>query len=316
MAASGEQGRPGGGESTSWTIAVSGSTGLIGSALVESLRRDGHRIRRLVRSRTGARSEHIAWDPEAGELDPRALDGVDGIVHLAGENVGERWSEEKKRRIRESREKGTTLLASAAAGAQPEPRVMVSASAVGIYGDRGDEVLDEGSAPGMDTDFLVRVGKAWEAAVEPAEAAGIRVAKLRFGVVLTPKGGALERMLPPFKLGVGGKLGSGRQWMPWVSLTDVVEAIRFALFTPEARGVYNVTAPNPATNAEFTRALGSVLGRPTLFTVPAAALRLAFGEMAEGTILTSQRVMPKRLLEAGFRFRHPGVEEALRAELD
>jgi uncharacterized protein len=298
-----------------WTVAVSGSTGLIGTALVESLRRDGHRIRRITRSQTGSRSEHIAWNPDTETLDPKALAGVDAIVHLAGENVGERWTEEKKRKIRDSRVKGTRLLAAAAAQVDPSPKVMVSASAVGIYGDRGDEILSEASPEGPATDFLAQVGRVWEAAAEPAERHGIRVVKLRFGVVLTPEGGALRRMLPPFRLGVGGKLGSGRQWMSWVALSDVVDAIRFALFDTGLSGPANVVAPEPVTNAEFTRTLGSVLGRPTLFTVPAPALRLAFGEMADGTLLASQRAVPQRLQQAGFEFQHPRLEEALRAEL-
>lgn len=300
-------------EAERWTIAISGSTGLIGSALVESLRAEGHRVRRLVRSQTGARSQHVRWDPAAGVLDPQALRGVDGVVHLAGENVGERWSAEKKRRIRESRVQGGRLLADAIAALDERPRVLVSASAIGIYGDRGDEPLDEDSAPG--DDFLARVGQEWEAATRPAAERGVRVVKLRFGVVLTPRGGALQRMLLPFRLGLGAKLGNGRQWMSWVSLTDAVEAIRWALFTPSAEGVYNVVAPNPVTNAEFTRTLGHVLGRPALLTVPAAALRLAFGEMADATVLASQRAYPRRLLEAGFRFRYPALEAALRAEL-
>jgi uncharacterized protein len=302
-------------ERTSWTVAVSGSTGLIGTALVESLRRDGHLIRRITRSQTGSRSEHITWNPDTRTLDPRALDGVDAVVHLAGENVGERWTEEKKRKIRDSRVNGTQLLAAAVAQADPSPRVMVSAGGVGIYGDRGDEVLDEDSALGPADDFFVGVARDWEAATEPAERHGIRVAKLRFGVVLTPEGGALQRLLTPFRLGVGGKIGSGRQWMSWVALTDVVNAIRFAIFDPHLAGPYNVVSPNPVTNAEFTRTLGTVLGRPTLFTVPATALRIAFGEMADSTVLVSQRALPKRLREAGFEFRYPDLEAALRAEL-
>jgi uncharacterized protein len=302
-------------QSTPWTVAVSGSTGLVGTALVESLRRDGHRIRRITRSQTGARSQHISWNPDTRSLDPRALDGIDGIVHLAGENVGERWTDEKKRRIRDSRVEGTQLLAAAAAQAEPAPRVMVTASAVGIYGDRGDEILDEDSELGPGTDFFAAVAREWEAATEPAERHGIRVVRLRFGVVLSPQGGALQRMLTPFRMGVGGKIGSGRQWMSWVALSDVVRAIRYALFEPGLEGPYNVAAPQPVTNAEFTRTLGKVLGRPTLFTVPALALRLAYGEMADATLLTSQRMLPKRLQAAGFRFRYPELEAALRAEL-
>jgi uncharacterized protein len=300
---------------TSWTIAVSGASGLIGSALVGSLRGDGHRIRRLTRSDTGASSEHVTWNPDTRTLGSRALDGVDAVVHLAGETVGERWNEEKKRRIRESRVKGTQLISAVAAQAEPRPRVLVSASAVGIYGDRGDEILDEESDTGPPSDFLAQVGREWEAATEPAERHEIRVVHLRFGVVLSEDGGALQRMLPPFRLGVGGKLGSGRQWMSWIALDDIVAAIRFAMFDTGISGPVNVTSPNPVTNAEFTRTLGRVLGRPTVFTVPAAALRIAFGEMADATLLASQRAAPRRLIEAGFRFRHPDLEGALRAEL-
>jgi uncharacterized protein len=300
---------------TSWTIAISGSTGLIGSALVESLRRDGHRIRRITRSETGTRSEHVAWNPDTETLDPAALEGVDAVIHLAGENVGERWTEEKKRKIRDSRVKGTRLLAAAIASLERRPQVMVNAGGIGIYGDRGDEVLDESTALGPATDFLAQVGREWEGAAEPAERHGIRVVKLRMGVVLSPTGGALERLLLPFRMGVGGKLGSGKQWMSWVAMTDVVEAIRFALANPGLQGPINLVAPEPVTNAEFTRALGRVLGRPTLFTVPAPALQLVFGEMAGGTLLASQRAVPRRLLEAGFEFRYPTLDEALRAEL-
>lgn len=300
-------------ERTSWMIAVSGSTGLIGSALVEALRRDGHRIRRMVRSRTSPGSEHIHWDPEAGMLDPGALADVDAVVHLAGENVGERWTAEKKARIRGSRVRGTRLLAEAIATLDKPPRVLVSASGVGIYGDRGDERLEEDSRPGLD--FLAQVGQEWEAASEPAAERGVRVVKLRFGVVLSPHGGAIEKMLLPFRMGVGGKVGSGRQWMSWISLTDVVAAIRFALFTPTLEGPVNAVAPHPVTNAEFTSALGDVLGRPTVMTVPAFALRLVYGEMADATLLASQRALPRKLQEAGFRFQHPELREALRAEL-
>ncbi|CAN5784087.1 hypothetical protein BH23GEM3_BH23GEM3_06010 [soil metagenome] len=294
-------------------IAVSGSTGLIGSALVDSLRRDGHQIRRMVRSRPSPGSEHILWDPESGTLDPGALVGVDAVVHLAGENVGERWTAEKKARIRDSRVRGTRLLAEAIAALDEPPRVLVCASAVGIYGDRGDEILDEDSRAGLD--FLARVGQEWEAASEPAAECGARVVKLRFGVVLSPRGGALEKMLLPFRIGVGGKVGSGQQWMSWISLTDAVAAIRFALETATLEGPVNTVAPHPVTNAEFTGALGDVLGRPTVMTVPAFALRLAYGEMADATLLASQRARPRKLQEAGFRFQHPELRDALRAEL-
>jgi uncharacterized protein len=301
---------------SSLTVAITGASGLIGNALVASLRADGHRVRRVTRSATTDGGQHISWNPETRTLDPRALDGVDAVVHLAGENVGERWTPERKRRIRESRINGTQLISAVAAQAEPRPRVLVSASAVGIYGNRGDEILDESSDPGGADDFLAQVGREWEAATEPAERHGIRVARLRFGVVLSEDGGALQRMLTPFRLGVGGKLGSGRQWMSWVSLHDVVAAIRFAITDSSISGAVNVVAPHPVTNAEFTRTLGRVLGRPTVFAVPATALRIAFGEMADATLLASQRAAPRRLLEAGFRFLHPDLEQALRSELE
>jgi uncharacterized protein len=294
-------------------IAVTGSTGLIGEALVSSLEDDGNRVVRVVRGRPAPDRGDIAWDVEAQRIDLAALEGIDAVVHLAGENVGERWSEAKKRRILASRRDGTRLVAQAIAGLTRPPRVLVSASAVGIYGDRGDEVLDEQSTLG--TDFFGRVGQEWEAATEPAARAGVRVVLLRFGVVLSPRGGALGKLLLPFRMGVGGRVGSGRQWMSWVSHTDAVRAIRFALENEQLDGACNVTAPNPATNADFTRALGRALHRPTPFPVPAAALRLAFGEMADATLLASQRALPRRLEAAGFAFRHPDLDSALAAVL-
>jgi uncharacterized protein len=284
---------------------------MIGSALTASLERDGIEVRPLVRGRAG--KGEIAWDPLAGHVDLAALTGVEGVVHLAGEPVGERWTESRKRKIRESRVRGTETLVRAICALPQPPTVLVSASGVGYYGDRGDEQLVEGSPPG--NDFLAEVTQAWEAAVEPAGSAGVRVVRLRFGVVIAREGGALERLLTPFRLGVGGQLGTGRQWMSWISLTDAVRAIRFALAQPELRGAANAVAPQPVTNAEFTRALGSALGRPTLLTVPATALRLAFGEMAEVTLLASQRALPQRLEAAGFRFEHPRIEDGLRAAL-
>jgi uncharacterized protein len=293
--------------------AVTGATGLIGSALVRSIRGDGGSVRRVVRGEVAPGSGDVRWDPGAGRIDTAGLEGVDAVVHLAGENVGERWTAEKKRRIRESRVAGTQLLARALAELASPPRVLISASAVGIYGDRGDEELDEQSATG--TGFLAEVGREWEGATEAAERAGIRVVHLRLGVVLSREGGALGKLLLPFRLGVGGRVGSGRKWMSWISRTDVVHAIRFALATDGLAGAVNATAPRPATNADFTRALGRALGRPTLVPVPAAALQLAFGEMADATLLASQRALPRRLLEAGFAFQHPDLRSALDAEL-
>lgn len=293
-------------------VAVTGSSGMIGTALVEELERDGHQVHRVVRSTP--RPGEIGWSPAQGRIDAEGFEGMDAVVHLAGEEVGERWSEEKKRRIRDSRVQGTRLLAGALASRSAPPRVLVSASGVGYYGDRGDQRLDEESAPG--DDFLARVVQEWEAATEPAARAGIRVARPRLGVVLSERGGALRKMLLPFRLGIGGRVGSGRQWLSWISLADAVGVIRFAIDTPALQGSFNAVAPEEATNAQFTRTLGEVLGRPTPFPVPAPVLRLLFGEMAEATLLVSQRAVPDRLLAAGYRFRYPDLRDALRAALD
>ncbi len=301
--------------SAPWRVAISGSTGLIGTALVESLRRDGHEMRRLVRSRSRAASRDIYWDPAKGELDSSGLEGVDAVVHLAGENLFALWTAARKKRIRDSRVRGTRLLAETLAQLQRPPRVLVSASAVGYYGDsRGDEILDETSSPG--TDFLARVTREWEEASEPAADAGIRVVNIRSAPVMSRRGGMLPLLLLPFRMGLGAKLGSGRQWLSWIALQDIVGAIRFILAAETLRGQVNTTSPNPVTNAEFTRALGRVLRRPALLTVPAFAMRLTMGEMAESTALASQRVLPRKLLEAGYRFRYPELEDALRAAIE
>lgn len=297
-----------------WRIAVSGATGLIGTALLASLQRDGHRVSRLVRSRSDAGGEDIFWSPARGELDAAHLEGMDAVVHLAGENIFGLWTEAKKRRIRDSRVLGAQLLAETITRLERPPRVFISGGGVGYYGaQRGDEILEETSGPG--TDFLARVGQEWEAAPQAAARAGVRVATLRSGVVLSRRGGMLKVLLLPFQLGVGGKLGSGRQWLSWIALADMVRVIRFLLATETLRGPVNTASPNPVTNAEFTRAVGRALGRPTLLTVPAFAMRLVMGEMAENTALASQRVVPSRLLAAGFRFRYPEIEDALRAAL-
>jgi uncharacterized protein (TIGR01777 family) len=299
-------------------VIVTGSTGLVGRALVRSLLADGHEVTRLVRGDSqGFRAPGTAavhWDPERGEIDAPALEGHDAAVHLAGENVGEgRWDDEKKRRILESRVKGTTLLASALAGLSAKPRVLVSASATGYYGDRGDEILREESASG--SDFLSEVCREWEKGTLQASQAGIRVVHLRIGVVLDGEGGALQRMLTPFKLGVGGKVGSGSQYMNWITLEDLIGVIRRAVEDESLRGPVNTVAPQQVTNAEFTKALGHALGRPTIFAVPAFAARLAFGEMADALLMASTRVEPARLKEAGFQFKHPEIEGALRSVL-
>ena len=297
-------------------IIVTGSNGLVGRALVRSLVADGHSVTRLVRGAGGGAGGQgtatARWDPEAGTVDAGALEGHDAAVHLAGEPIAEgRWTPEKKRRILESRSRGTRVLAEALARLGSKPKVLVSASATGFYGDRGDEVLREESASG--DDFVSEVCREWEKATLPASQAGIRVVNLRIGVVLSGEGGALPKMLTPFRLGVGGKLGSGEQYMSWVALDDVVGVIRHALSHEELRGPVNTVAPNPVTNAEFTRALGGALGRPTFFAVPAFAARLAFGgELAEELLLSSTRVEPARLKETGYRFAYPEIGAALR----
>jgi uncharacterized protein (TIGR01777 family) len=299
-------------------VIVTGSTGLVGRALIRSLLADGHEVTRLVRgdsqgfSAPGTAAVH--WDPERGEIDAQALEGHDAAVHLAGESVAEgRWDDEKKRRIRESRVKGTTLLAGALAGLSAKPGVLVSASATGFYGSRGAEILREESASG--TDFLSEVCREWEKGTLQASQAGIRVVHLRIGVVLSGEGGALQKMLTPFKLGVGGKLGSGSQYMNWITLEDLVGVIRRAVEDESLRGPVNAVAPQQVTNEEFTKAIGHALGRPTLFTMPAFAARLAFGEMADALLLASTRVEPARLKEAGYEFKHPEIEGALRSVL-
>jgi uncharacterized protein (TIGR01777 family) len=292
-------------------VAVTGAGGLLGSALGPFLTTGGHRVTPVTR-RSGS-SPGVRWDPASGTIDAAALEGLDAVVHLAGETVGVRWTRERKRRIRESRVKGTRLLAETLAALERPPRVLVSASAMGVYGNRGDEVLSEADArDGPPSDFLVDVGREWEAATEPARAAGIRVVLLRFGIVLTPAGGALGRMLPPFLAGAGGPLGNGRQWVSWISVDDAVGVIHHALCTEELSGPVNAAAPEPVTSRSFATTLGRVLHRPTLIPAPAPALRLLFGEMADTTLLASQRLSPARLLESGYSFRHPRLEGALR----
>jgi uncharacterized protein len=291
-------------------ILVSGATGLVGSALVPALESAGHTVRRLVRQRPLAGSPEVHWDP-TGSFDPvGGIEGFDAVVHLAGESVAARWTRDRKARILNSRKLGTMTVASAAARSQRPPKVVVSASAVGYYGDRGDELLTEESTPG--SDFLADVARQWENALAPASGAGIRTVMLRIGFILSPHGGGLARMLPPFRMGLGGKVGSGRQWMSWISIDDVVGAIQHALATESLWGPVNAVAPHPVTNAEFTRTLGRVLGRPTIFPLPAFAACLAFGEMAKALLLASQRVQPVKLQASGFHFHHPELEGALR----
>jgi uncharacterized protein (TIGR01777 family) len=292
-------------------IAISGASGLIGSALLSAFESDGHDVVRLVRRGSGA-AEEVAWDPSSGTLDPSALQGVEAIVNLSGATIGKRWTDSRRREILESRVKATGLLARTAAELEPRPAVLVTAGGIGIYGDRGDEIITEESDLG--SGFLADVARAHEAAADPAREAGIRVVGLRQGIVLSKDGGALQKMLTPFKLGLGGRVGSGKQWWSWVSLDDVVSAYRFVLASDLAGGV-NATSPNPATSAQFTKALGKVLGRPTVFPLPEIAVKTLFGKMGEGTLLEGQRALPSRLLDAGFAFAHPEIEGALRAAL-
>jgi uncharacterized protein (TIGR01777 family) len=289
-------------------VLISGATGLIGSALTRELEDGAHSVIRLTRSPRG--ENDVRWDPDADTVEG-SLEGTDAVVHLAGESIAEgRWTVSKRERIMQSRKKGTRLLAEAIASLSEPPKVMVSASAVGYYGDRGNELLREDSGPG--SDFLAEVCQAWEAAADPAREAGIRVVHPRFGIVLSSQGGALGTTLPIFELGGGGRIGNGRQWWSWVALDDVVGTIHHALENDSVEGPVNVGSPNPLTNAEYTKVLGKVLNRPTIFAVPAPAIRIAIGGMADALLLASQRMEPAKLKETGYDFRYPELEGALR----
>lgn len=293
-------------------VIVTGATGLVGGPLSTALRSAGASVVAGARKRGGQGTMY--WNGATGEIDGAPLEGAAAVVHLAGENIaGRRWSDSFKREIRDSRVKGTRLIAEAMARANDRPRTLVCASAIGYYGDRGDELLTESSPAGED--YLAEVCAQWEAACQPARDAGVRVVNARIGVVLSAQGGALAKMLTPFKLGLGGKMGSGRQYMSWVTLEDVVGALAFLVTHESVSGPVNVTAPAASTNAEFTRTLGRVLRRPTVFPVPAFAARLAFGEMADALLLASTRVAPRALEGAGYRFRHGELEGALRQVL-
>jgi uncharacterized protein (TIGR01777 family) len=286
-------------------ILVSGSHGLVGKALIPSLTSDGHEVVRLVRGKPSGAAE-IEWHPNEGRIDAAALEGLDAVVHLAGESIASgRWSDEKKRAIRDSRVKGTALLSDALARLTRPPSAFVSASAIGYYGNRGDELLTETSAPGKD--FLSGVCVEWEQATRPAVEKGIRTVHARFGIILDAKEGALAKMLTPFRMGIGGRIGDGKQWMSWIDIEDVVNGLKF-LIESSVSGPVNFVAPNPVTNAEFTKTLGRVLSKPTLFPVPAFGARLAFGEMADALLLSSQRVKPGVLQD----FAYPTLHSALR----
>ncbi len=294
-------------------VAVTGSTGLIGRALVERLASGGHQAVPVVRAAGSGKptgTSAIAWDPSQGEIDSAGMEGIDAVVHLAGEPIAaRRWSDEQKQRIANSRTRGTALLAGALARLDQPPAVLVSASAIGYYGDRGDERLDEGSSAG--SGFLAQVCRDWETAADPARDAGIRVAHPRTGVVLSPSGGALAEMLPFFRLGIGGRIGSGRQWVSWITLHDEVEALLW-LLTADVEGPVNLTAPEPVTNRQLTAALGTALRRPTLLPVPKPALWARLGrELTEALLYSSARVEPALLARRGFRFTHPDIATAL-----
>jgi uncharacterized protein (TIGR01777 family) len=296
-------------------ILISGASGLVGRALAGVLRAQGHQVARLVRPGSTASADDISWDPSAATVDVAAMEGADAVVHLSGASVaGGRWTPARKASLRSSRIDTTRVLVDALASLRQKPRVFVCASAIGCYGDRGDEILTESSAIG--TDFLSLVVREWEAEAARAEVSGIRTVELRFGVILSAEGGALAAMLRPFKFGMGGRLGSGKQWMSWISLEDAVGVVCSAITDVQLTGPLNVVAPNPLRNAEFTRITAAVLHRPAIFAAPAFALRIALGEMADGLLLASLRVMPERLLATGYQFRSPEFELALRALLD
>lgn len=300
---------PGGG-----AVAITGATGLLGTALGAFLSTGGHRVLRFGRAGRGG---DIGWDPAKGTLDAEALRGVDTVVHLAGASIAERWTEARKLEVMESRKQGTALVAGALAELRRSggaaPKTLISASAVGLYGDREDELLTEESAPGQG--FAAQVCEAWEAATRPAEEAGVRVVRLRIGVVLSGQGGALTQMLPPFRAGVGGPVGKGRQWLPWISQDDVLDAILAAMNEEGLRGAVNAVAPEGARQADFARTLGAALGRPAVMPAPAFAIRLAFGQMGEELLLGGQRVSPASLNGVGFSWRRPDLRAALDFEL-
>jgi uncharacterized protein (TIGR01777 family) len=290
-------------------IAVTGSSGLVGAALVSLLTAGGHRVIRLVRKPPS--EDEVQWDPTEGVRDLSRLEGVDAVIHLAGENIAAgRWTPRRKGEIHCSRVEGTRRLCESLTRLSRRPGALVSASAVGFYGDRGDEILTEDSPPAKD--FLARLCQEWEAATQPASRAGIRVVHLRLGMILSPAGGALKKMLLPFKLGVGGRIGSGKQYVSWIGIDDAIGAIHHAACTESLQGPVNAVSPTPVANSEFARILARVLSRPAIFPTPAFAMRLAFGEMADALLLASARVVPTRLQASGYRFRYPQLEAALR----
>ena len=293
-------------------ILISGSSGLIGTAATAALKSDGHNVVHLVRPSKTANPGDVQWDPMRATVDVAGLEGIDVVIHLSGAGIADgRWTEERKQLLRSSRIDTTRVLVDSLSRLKQKPRLLIVASAIGYYGSRGDEILTESSTTG--TDFLALVCRDWEAEASRAAARGIRTVMLRTGVVLSGKGGALPKMLTPFKLGVGGRLGSGQQWMSWIAIEDVVGIIRNAIANEQVSGPVNVVAPNPVRNEEFTRLLAAMLHRPAIFPAPAFMLRLAMGEMADAVLLGSDRVKPERMLAAGYKFRFEILEPALRA---
>lgn len=290
-------------------ILISGASGFVGTHLSELLTDKGYVVISLSRSATMADSNTAHWDPKSGEIDVEVLEDLYGVVHLAGENIAGRWTEEKKSRIEESRVEGTKLLSKTLSSLNKKPDVMISASAIGIYGDRGDELLTEASSYG--DGFLADVGVKWEQATGTAKKAGIRVCNVRIGLVLGKDGGALEKMLLPFKFGLGGKIGDGTQYWSWIAIDDLIQIIYYLLTNKDVDGPVNAVSPNPVTNQEFTKTLGTTLNRPTIFPLPAFAARGLLGEMADETMLSSTRVVPQKLLDSGFQFNYTDLHEAL-----
>jgi uncharacterized protein len=293
------------------TVAIAGASGFLGTAFARHLTKAGHELRRI--GRASSRGVDFQWDLNAGRLDPAALDGAEVVVNLVGENVAQRWTQEHKRAILTSRLRSTEILAKTMAAVRTPPRVFLSTSAIGIYGSRGNDALDESSASGRG--FLADVVQQWENAATPARDAGVRLVYPRLGLVMHPDGGVLAKLLPLFNLGGGGKIGRGDQWMSWIGMHDLLRALVFLMETDAITGPVNVTAPNPATNAQFSHTLGEVLHRPALATVPEFAVKLMFGEMGEETLLSGQRVLPQRLLDSRFQFDYPELAVALRHEL-
>lgn len=295
-------------------VAISGATGLVGSALTRALQSEGAVVIPISRSNRGKDSDTIVWDPQSGLLNPDRLNGVDTVVHLAGESIASgRWNDKQKAKIRDSRVKGTESLVNSIAAISNRPKTLICASAIGYYGNRGDEKLTEAAAPG--TGFLPEVSLEWEAAADAAIELGMRVVKVRIGVVLSPNGGALQKMLLPFKMRMGGVVGSGKQYWSWIGLNDLVRVFQFCISNSDISGAVNAVSPEAATNRDFTKTLGSVLKRPTIIPLPAFVARLALGEMANDLLLASARVVPERLQQMGFEFQQPSLDQSLRFEL-